>query len=110
MRANHSFQPTRYSALRALALAAELVRLASMGGSVPNFVPGNTKNTQIGAVNRNGQKCLGHRGRDGNDHGQKAYKMECQNANCLAVYGVNGTDAFQRKCPYCQGGKPGIDF
>ena len=39
---------------------------------------------------------------------QYSYKMVCQ--NCGEVYGANGSDIFQRKCPKCQGGNPGIDF
>ena len=26
------------------------------------------------------------------------------------IYGANGTDIFQRKCPECGGAKPGIPF
>jgi hypothetical protein len=74
------------------------------------FISGNTKTTQIGYVNRNSQRCLGHRGVAGNDHGQRSYQMECQNESCRHVYGANGTDVFQRKCPRCQSGKLGIDY
>lgn len=72
------------------------------------FKSGSRPTTQIGYVNRNQQKCLGTRGRDGSDHFQKAYKMEC--LVCGHIYGANGTDVFQRKCPKCQRGKPGIRF
>ncbi len=69
---------------------------------------GTTKTTEIGYVNRNNQEVLGHRGVEGTDHCQTAYKMKCQ--KCGEVYGANGTDIFQRKCPRCQGGAAGIDF
>ena len=77
---------------------------------MPEFVSGEGKTTTIGYVNRNNQKCAGHRGVDGNDHCQRSYKMECQEPGCGHVYGANGTDIFQRRCPNCQGGMPGIVF
>lgn len=71
---------------------------------------GTTKTTEIGYINRNNQKNHGTRGMDGNDHCQASYKLECLEFGCGAVYGANGTDVFQRKCPQCQGGKRGIRF
>lgn len=75
-----------------------------------NFVSGNTDTTKIGFVNRNNQRCDGHRKVAGTDHRQFAYRMECLEPNCGYVYGANGTDVFQRKCPKCQKGKDGISF
>lgn len=75
-----------------------------------NFMSGDTDTTKIGFVNRNNQRCDGHRGVEGTDHGQFAYRMECLEPNCGYVYGANGTDVFQRKCPKCQKGKDGISF
>lgn len=69
---------------------------------------GYGETTKIGYENRNRQRCLGHYGVAGNDNLQFAYKMEC--LNCGYVYGANGADAFQRKCPECQGGQPGIRY
>lgn len=74
------------------------------------FKSGSTKTTEIGYINRNQQKNLGSRGVKGTDHGQVAYKLQCQNPDCGVEYGANGTDIFQRKCPTCQGGLPGIEF
>ena len=74
------------------------------------FQSGAGTTTQIGYVNRNNQRCEGHRGVVGTDHGATAYRMVCQQSRCGHVYGANGTDVFQRKCPQCQGGKPGIPF
>jgi len=74
------------------------------------FRSGSTDTTKIGYVNHNNQRCSGHRGMEGTDHGQYAYRMECLEAQCGSVYGANGTDVFQRKCPSCQGGSAGIDF
>ena len=42
---------------------------------------------QIGYVNRNSQRCCGHRGAPGTDHGQYAYKVEC--TKCGNMYGAN---------------------
>ena len=72
------------------------------------FRSGSTKTTTIGYVNRNQQENLGHRGTPGTDHGQVAYKLRC--LKCSQAYGANGTDLFQRKCPKCQGGNPGIPY
>ncbi len=59
-------------------------------------------------LNPNGQQCYGHCGVAGTDHGQYAYKTEC--TCCGYVYGTNGTDMHERKCPECQKGAPGIRF
>lgn len=72
------------------------------------FTSGGTKTTTIGFINKHRQLCCGHRGKHGNDHGQYAYRMEC--LDCRHVYGANGADIFERKCPNCQGGKDGIDY
>ena len=71
---------------------------------------GTSRTTQIGYVNRNNQKNLGTRGMAGTDHGQLVYKLKCQEANCGHIYGANGTDVFQRKCPRCQGGAAGLEY
>ena len=82
------------------------VKCESEGG----FKSGSTKTTAIGYINRNNQKNLGHHNKPGTDHGQVAYKMQCQINQCGHKYGSNGTDIFQRKCPKCQSGLPGIDY
>ena len=69
---------------------------------------GKGETTQIGFVNKNKQNCCGQRGLAGNDYGQLAYRMEC--LECGFVYGANGSDIFERKCPNCQGGAKGIEF
>ena len=70
----------------------------------------NTKTTQIGYMNRNNQEVLGTCGVRGNDHGQYAYKIICREGECDHVYGANGSDIFQRKCPKCQTGQEGIEY
>ena len=77
-----------------------------------NFINGRTETTTIGYVNRNNQRCCGHRKVPGTGPRQFAYRMECLEPGCGYIYGANGADVFQRKCPRhkCQGGKPGIKF
>ncbi|MFH1215586.1 MAG: hypothetical protein V1706_03690 [Pseudomonadota bacterium] len=72
------------------------------------YVDGTSTTTQIGYTNKKNQKNMGHRHQPGNDYGQLSYKLQC--LFCGHEYGVNGTDIFQRKCPKCQGGKPGIPY
>ncbi len=74
------------------------------------FESGRTDRTRIGYINRNQQLCTGHRKVPGTDHGQVSYRMLCLAINCGELYGANGTDIFQRKCPACQGGAPGIEY
>jgi hypothetical protein len=74
------------------------------------FSRGSTETTAIGYINRNDQMCTGHSGTPGTDHGQLAYRMLCMRAACGVTYGANGTDIFQRKCPNCQDGAPGLAF
>lgn len=71
---------------------------------------GGTDTTRIGYVNRNYQICTGHRNVRGTDHEQLSCRLLCLGVACGHVYGANGTDVFQRKCPACQGGAPGIAF
>ena len=66
------------------------------------------KTTEIGNINRNKQVVRGKTNFEGNDHLQYVYILQC--LECKHVYGVNGSDVFQRKCPQCQGGKKGLDF
>ena len=81
-----------------------------IGWSELEYQSGQTDTTTIGYINPNNQKCMGHRGAPGPDHNQLAYRMECQVAGCSTIYGANGSDIFQRKCPKCQAGAPGIEF
>ena len=71
---------------------------------------GSTTTTEIGYLNRNSQRVLGTRGMAGTDHAQYSYKLVCEVNDCGEAYGANGSDLFQRKCPKCQGGLPGIEY
>ncbi|RVK60590.1 hypothetical protein CN155_04845 [Sinorhizobium meliloti] len=68
--------------------------------------------SNIGDVNRNKQRLLEKTSYPGNDHNQHIWVIECQapqeSETCGHIYGANGSDFFQRKCPVCQGGKPGL--
>ena len=69
---------------------------------------GDSPSVQVGTVNKNDQRCCGHRGVAGTDNLQYAYKVEC--LRCGYVYGANGTAMFERRCPECQGGGAGIPY
>lgn len=64
------------------------------------------KTTVPGYENRNGQRVVRDTGLPGTDHGQRVYELEC--GSCGHTYGANGSDIFQRKCPKCGGGMPGL--
>ena len=63
--------------------------------------------TVPGRENRNGQINLGPTNpcRRGSDHRQYVYVMHCR--TCKRNYGANGSDIWQRKCPFHQEGKSG---
>ena len=69
---------------------------------------GDSVTTKIGYININKQECHGTLGEKGTDHLQFAYRLEC--LNCGFIYGANGSDVAERKCPACQSGKQGIRY
>jgi hypothetical protein len=42
----------------------------------------------------------------GTDHNSKVWVLKC--GNCGTCYGANSTDAWERMCPICQRGRPGL--
>ena len=64
--------------------------------------------TEIGYRNKNGQVVVMRTNRRGNDHNQYVYVLDC--TKCGRRYGANGSDIWQRKCPGCGGGQPGLDY
>ena len=64
--------------------------------------------TDSGYENPNGQVVVRNTGERGMDFGQYVYELRCK--HCGDAYGANGSDIHERKCPKCQGGRPGIDF
>ncbi len=93
---------------RLVGAVADRAQVGSAKLDGARFRSGSTETTQIGYENRNRQRVHGTRRIAGNDHGQVSYKLEC--LECGHCYGANGTDIFQRMCPECQGGRPGIGY
>jgi hypothetical protein len=62
--------------------------------------------TAPGYTNRNDQTVIRKTEARGNDHNQFIYVLQCK--RCAHEYGANGSDIFQRRCPSCDGGKPGL--
>jgi hypothetical protein len=69
---------------------------------------GAVRTTAAGYQNRNGQTVVRSTGLAGTDHGQSVYVLQC--GGCRHEYGANGSDIFQRRCPACQGGRPGLVY
>src|SRR6266853_5394924 len=63
---------------------------------------------QPGDRNRNAQQLLRITDSPGTDHDSHVCILKC--GACGNIYGCNSTDAFQRKCPACQHGKPGNEI
>lgn len=69
---------------------------------------GNKGTTKIGYLNRNNQKVIRETDQPGTDHRQYLYVLRCK--YCGHEYGSNGSDNWQRKCPQCQNGRPGMQI
>jgi len=100
-------------------VASVVAKLLLRDGGVPrrNGVPAedapaklqsraNGYSVQPGFSNTNDQTVVRATGLPGTDYGQSVYLLRCK--HCDEEYGANGSDAWQRKCPECQGGKPGL--
>ena len=61
-----------------------------------------------GDINRNDQRLLRLSTLPGTDYNARIWVLKCQ--RCSYVYGSNSTDAWERKCPHCQNGRPGLDI
>lgn len=70
--------------------------------------PSSKGTTEIGFVSNKNQKVIRHTGLPGTDHGQSIYVLQC--GDCGHEYGTNGSGIGHRKCPDCQGGRPGLDY
>ena len=66
------------------------------------------KTTQPGYLNRTGQVVVRNTGLPGTDKNQSIYQLGC--SRCGHVYGANGSDIHERKCPNCQGGAKGLPY
>jgi len=71
-----------------------------------------TSKSEVGDLNRNKQQLVRKTEEKGTDHNQYVWEVECRSAPggdiCGTKYRINGSDFHERKCPICQGGKPGI--
>jgi hypothetical protein len=67
---------------------------------------------EVGDRNPNGQYLLAKTNKSGTDHNAKLWIVRCMRPIgddvCDHVYGVNGTDFHERRCPQCMGGMPGL--
>lgn len=107
------------------ALAAPVPDSVAMTGQVEGWIlgsawpPGDKARTKVkrnkvtkasttspGFINRNRQEVLSCTGLPGTDHNQVVYLLKCH--ACGAQYRANGSDIFQRRCPECDGGRPGL--
>ena len=61
-----------------------------------------------GDLNRNNQRLLKKTRFGGNDHLQYIWALQCETNMCGHVYGANGSDFHQRRCPKCDGGAKGL--
>lgn len=64
--------------------------------------------TAEGFMNSNGQQVVRRTDRPGTDHLQVVYVLRC--TKCGHMYGANGSDIHLRRCPECQGGRPGLPY
>lgn len=76
--------------------------------SLDNDSAGGMGTTAPGYKNRNTQVVIRKTSLSGNDHNQRVYVLEC--SRCGHLYGANGSDIWQRKCPACGGGRAGLGF
>ncbi len=61
-----------------------------------------------GEVNRNHQQLLRLTTQPGTDYNSRVGVLKCR--LCAKIYGSNSTDAWERKCPQCQHGRPGLNL
>ena len=64
--------------------------------------------TAVGYVNPNGQEVVRPARRPGHEGARRLYVLRCTRPWCGQVYGATGSEIGRRKCPRCQGGRPGI--
>lgn len=64
--------------------------------------------TAIGFTNPRQQTVVKATNLPGTDHGQKIYVLRC--SPCGNEYGANGSDIHLRRCPACDGGRPGLAY
>jgi len=65
-----------------------------------------TRITAIGFRNREGQEVVRKTDREGSSPEQRVFVLRC--SVCGHEYGCDGCDIFDRLCPTCQDGSPGL--
>jgi rRNA maturation endonuclease Nob1 len=75
---------------------------------MPRSTMRSPRTTHPGYRNRNDQVVVRATDLPGNDHLQRIYVLRCN--RCCVEYGANGSDIFQRRCPKCGGGRPGLKY
>jgi PHP family Zn ribbon phosphoesterase len=65
----------------------------------------NVENVPVQSISEHGQKLLARVELPAPRSGEYGYVLRCQ--HCGFSYGVEGNEDWNRKCPKCQGGKPG---
>jgi len=63
--------------------------------------------TNVGYVNSRGQEVTESTNAKGTDYLQYIYVLRCR--TCGNTCGANGSDIHARRCPFCQGGRPGLE-
>jgi len=64
--------------------------------------------TNPGAINRNGQRVVEFLRKDPQNKLNQIYKVAC--TLCAHRYGAYSSDLWQRRCPECQEGRPGLSL
>ena len=64
--------------------------------------------TLPGFINPHGQITIRNTGVSGTDKNQYIYQLAC--SICGHIYGANGSDIHERKCPVCQDGRKGFQI
>jgi hypothetical protein len=82
--------------------------IAAMLSAARPHRAGGARTTEPGYENRNSQTTIRSTGLVGTDHGQYIYVLRC--GSCSHEYGANGSDIHIRRCPLCQGGRPGLPY
>jgi hypothetical protein len=59
-------------------------------------------------VNITGQRLIRKTAFKGSEAGQLVWALQCEQDECGHVYGINGAEFDDRKCPKCGGGAPGL--
>lgn len=73
-----------------------------------DFAAMSPKTTEPGYTNDHGQTVVRRTEHAGTDHGQTVYVLRC--GKCRHEYGANGSDIWERKCPKCGRGRPGLAY